>query len=145
MQSENLKQLIFSQSAMYLLLGTIVFVVPVIAGTGSEVITKNTTALLFIVGACFGLMQSISMLTSANAAADRIEALEMRLRDAVATPPVSFEAARRFDKIELLEVTFHYPDRDLEPGFRIGPLDFTLEPGIWYLSPVETGQESRPL
>ena len=34
-------------------------------------ITKTTTALLFVVGACFGLVQSIPILMNANAAADR--------------------------------------------------------------------------
>ena len=39
-----------------------------------------TTALMFVVGVCIGLVQTIPILTAANAAADNIERLEARLR-----------------------------------------------------------------
>ena len=40
-------------------------------------ITKAVTALVFIVGACSGLVQSIPIIAAANAAADRLEQLEV--------------------------------------------------------------------
>ena len=56
-------------------------------------VTKSITALVFIVGACFGLVQSIPIIAAANAAADRLEQLEVRLQqiadlpDEMATEP----------------------------------------------------------
>ena len=66
---------------MYVLLGAVVFVAPQFSDLlGGASLTKTTTALMFIVGACFGLVQSIPILLNANAAADRIEQLETALR-----------------------------------------------------------------
>ena len=79
-QSETFKRLVFSQSSIYILLGAIVFVTPVLGDPQSDTLAKTTTATLFVVGACFGLVQSIPILSAANAAADNIERLEARLR-----------------------------------------------------------------
>ncbi len=69
---------------MYVLLGAVVFIAPQFSTTlGGVALTKTTTALMFIVGACFGLVQSIPVLLNANAAADRIEQLEAALRATV--------------------------------------------------------------
>lgn len=128
--SQNSRLLVFAQSAMYLLLGAVVFVVPVFTEPDSSSVMKTATALLFIVGTCFGLMQTASVLTAANSAADRLERLEAKLRAIVITPSGDAEEQKkRFEKIELEGVAFHYPDRPSEPGFKIGPVDFTLRQG----------------
>jgi putative ATP-binding cassette transporter len=129
--SENSKLMVFTQSAMYLLLGAVVFVVPVLTGeTDNSAIMKNTTALLFIVGTCFGLMQTATMLTAANAAADRIERLEALLQATVVAPPAhGAEPRKSFETLELRNVAFRYRERASEPGFRIGPVDFALRSG----------------
>jgi putative ATP-binding cassette transporter len=130
-QSENFKQLVFLQSSMYMLLGAIVFVVPAFSETvDSASITKNAMAVLFVVGACFGLIQSISMMAAADAAASHIEQLEAKLRAAIVSPPTTQPEGRfHFGKVEMRNVVFRYPDRPGEPGFQIGPVDFTLNSG----------------
>ncbi|MGH6770258.1 MAG: cyclic peptide export ABC transporter [Xanthobacteraceae bacterium] len=130
-QSENVKQLVFTQGAMYVLLGAIVFVVPIIgeaAASGSTI--KNTMAVLFVVGTCFGLMQAVPVIAAADAAADHIAQLEEKLRAAIRSPQI--EAARsapQFEAIEFRDVVFHYFDKPDEPGFQIGPIDFSLRRG----------------
>jgi putative ATP-binding cassette transporter len=130
-EAEGFKRMVFSQSSMYLLLGAIVFVVPTFsdsAGGGS--ISKATMALLFVVGACFGLVQSIPILTAANAAADRIEQLEADLlTTAVSAELSAAELPKRFDKIELHDIVFRYFDKSSEALFQVGPVDFTLRSG----------------
>ena len=75
-QGESLRQLVISQSAMYLLLGVIVFIVPAFSSSVSGgSITKNAMAVLFVVGACYGVMQTVAMLAAADAAAQRMEQL----------------------------------------------------------------------
>jgi cyclic peptide transporter len=129
-ESENFKRLIFSQIAMYLLLGAVVFITPVLSGSAGSGITKAILALLFVVGACFGLVQSIPMLTSANAAADRIAQLETDLVATARSVDRSMaELPGRFDKIELHNIIFRYFDKSAESTFQIGPLDFTLNSG----------------
>jgi putative pyoverdin transport system ATP-binding/permease protein len=113
------------------LLGAVVFIAPQFSESlGGVALTKTTTALMFIVGACFGLVQSIPILLSANAAADRIEQLERAMRATVSSvEPRELPAFKRFRKIEMRRIMFRYVDRFSETAFQIGPIDFELEPG----------------
>jgi putative ATP-binding cassette transporter len=130
-QSETYKRMVFLQSSLYSLLGAIVFAVPALSDTltGAS-ITKIVTALVFIVGTCFGLVQSMPTITAANVAADNIEQLENRLLATVAADTLeATEPAKRFDKIEMHDIRFSYLDRLSETIFQVGPIDFTLRAG----------------
>jgi putative pyoverdin transport system ATP-binding/permease protein len=129
-QSESYKQLVFSQSSMYLLLATVVFVVPVFSDTKGSSILQVTTALMFIVGVCMGIVQTIPLLQAANVAADNIERLELRLRAIAATAEPALPGPRkRFEKIEVRNVVFSYVDASSEAIFKVGPINFTLRSG----------------
>jgi putative pyoverdin transport system ATP-binding/permease protein len=130
-QAESLRQLVISQSAMYLLLGVIVFIVPSFSSAVSGgSITKNAMAVLFVVGACYGIMQTVAMLAAADAAALRMEQLEEKLRATIVAPAGNVEVARPgFGAIELRNVVFRYPDKSAGSGFQIGPLNFALKSG----------------
>ncbi len=130
-QAETFQMIVTSQISMYVLLGAVVFVAPQFSDSlGGEALTKTTTALMFIVGACFGLVQSIPVLLNANAAADRIEQLEAALR-ATVLPATQrdIQIPKHFKKIEMRKIMFRYVDRFSETSFRIGPIDFNLYPG----------------
>ena len=80
-QSETYRRMIFLQTSLYTLLGAVAFVVPVFSDAmGGGTVTKAITALVFIVGACFGLVQSIPIVAAASAAAEKIEVLEAQLQ-----------------------------------------------------------------
>jgi len=129
-QAETFKMIVNSQISMYVLLGAVVFVAPTLSDSlGGTAISKATTALLFVVGACFGLVQSIPILLNANAAASRIEELETTLRAAGSTEAKEIAIPTRFEKIEMRDITFRYVDKFSEAAFKIGPIDFTLQPG----------------
>jgi putative pyoverdin transport system ATP-binding/permease protein len=130
-QAETFKMIVTSQVSMYVLLGAVVFVAPNLSATlGGTSIAKATTALLFIVGACFGLVQSIPILLNANAAADRIARLEGALETALsAIEPRDLTERKRFSKIEMQNIVFRYTDRFSDTVFKIGPIDFTLNSG----------------
>jgi putative pyoverdin transport system ATP-binding/permease protein len=130
-QAETFKQIVTTQASLYVLLGVLIFVAPRFTDTlrGTS-ITEITTALLFVVGACFGLVQSIPVLQGANSAADRINQLESDLRATItssAAPDIAIP--RRFERIEMKGVIFRYVDRLSEISFQIGPLDFELGSG----------------
>jgi putative pyoverdin transport system ATP-binding/permease protein len=128
-QAETFRMIVTSQISMYVLLGAVVFVAPQFSDTlGGAALTKTTTALMFIVGACFGLVQSIPILLNANASADRLVQLENTLR-ATAAQPREIPTVKRFDKIEMRNISFRYVDKFSEAAFKIGPIDFTLHPG----------------
>src|SRR5262252_8337882 len=112
-QAETFKMIVTSQISMYVLLGAVVFVAPQFSeALGGAALTKTTTALMFIVGACFGLVQSIPILLNANASADRIVQLENALRATVSSVALrEFQAPRQFDSIDMHNIMFRYVDR----------------------------------
>ena len=130
-QAETFKMIVNSQLSMYVLLGAVVFIAPQFSGAlGGMELTKTTTALMFIVGAAFGLVQSIPVLLNANASADRIDQLEKVLKATVtSTAARQLVAPKRFDKIEVRDIMFRYVDKFSETAFQIGPIDFTLNSG----------------
>jgi putative ATP-binding cassette transporter len=128
-QTETFKQMVTTQTALYVLVGAAVFVVPRLSeALKGPSVTNVTMALLFVVGAAFSLVQSIPILQNADAAADRIGRMEEALRVTAPTPR-ELPVARRFDRIELRGVMFRYVDRLSEVTFQIGPLEFILRPG----------------
>jgi putative pyoverdin transport system ATP-binding/permease protein len=130
-QAETFKMIVTSQISMYILLGAVVFVAPNISDSlGGTSIAKTTTALLFVVGACFGLVQSIPILLNANTAADRIARLQAALQETVVdVSPVDLTAPRHFERIEMHNIVFRYVDKFSDTVFKIGPIDFTLRSG----------------
>jgi putative ATP-binding cassette transporter len=128
-QIEIFKRAIFSQSSSYVLLGVIVFVAPVVVDVQPELITKITTATLFVIGACFGFVQSMPIWSAANAAADNIERLEARLSATATDESVSEQQLTQFGQIDIRGVVFRYTDKYSEAVFQVGPLDFTLRRG----------------
>ncbi len=130
-QAETFKMIVTSQISMYVLLGAVVFVAPNLTDTlGGASIAKTTTALLFVVGACFGLVQSIPILLNANAAADRIARLEAALA-ATLIPGASLApvSPKRLERIEMHNIVFRYVDKFSDTAFKIGPIDFSLRSG----------------
>ena len=130
-QVDTLRQIVSTQAYVYILLGTVVFVAPLFSEslTGGSIM-KTTTALLFVVGASLGLVQSIPIFSNANAAADRLEQLASDLHGTVSTKVAGeITVAKRFDKIEMRNIVFRYVDRFSEAAFQIGPIDFTLQSG----------------
>src|SRR5476651_155186 len=129
-QAETFKMIVSTQFSMYVLLGAVVFVAPIFSDSlGGESLTKTTTALMFVVGACFGLVQSLPVLLNANAAADRIARLEASLQATVSPEAHDVVVAKRFDKIVMRDIRFRYVDRLSDVAFSIGPIDFDLEAG----------------
>jgi putative ATP-binding cassette transporter len=130
-QAETFKMIVTSQISMYILLGAVVFVAPTLSDTlGGASISKTTTALLFVVGACFGLVQSIPILLNANASAQRIDRLEQALQTTLVTEEHrAIVAPKRFERIDLRNIEFRYTDRFSDTVFKIGPIDFTLQSG----------------
>jgi putative pyoverdin transport system ATP-binding/permease protein len=130
-QAETFKMIVTSQVSMYVLLGAVVFIAPNLSNSlGGASIAKTTTALLFVVGACFGLVQSIPILLNANAAANRIDRLEQALAATlIPRQRPAIGATKRFERLEMHNIVFRYTDRFSDTVFKIGPIDFTLQAG----------------
>jgi putative ATP-binding cassette transporter len=93
-------------------------------------VPKSITALLFVVGACFHLVQSIPVLTTADAAAERLEKLEDEITGRIRSAEIAPDAgAGAFALIQMRQVVFRYFDKSSDAAFTLGPLDFDLRPG----------------
>jgi putative pyoverdin transport system ATP-binding/permease protein len=129
-QVQTFRQIVSVQSYMYVLLGAVVFAAPRFGESlGGASIPKATTALLFVVGACFGLVQSIPILLNANAAADRLQKLVTDLSATASVLPDDTRVLTHFGVIEMRNIVFRYVDKFSDAAFHIGPIDFTLRSG----------------
>lgn len=130
-QSQLVRNYVFTQNVFFLLLATMVFIVPLATDIANETIVKLTTAILFVTSAIAGVVSSVPVFINANASAKNIMSLHRAIgapsrllsdvtRIAVTPPP--------FREIEVRDVSFAYGEAD-NPGFRVGPFNVTFKAG----------------
>jgi putative ATP-binding cassette transporter len=128
--AESFKRLVLAQSSMQMLLGAVVFIVPVVSAEAGKSVTQAMTALLFVIGSAFGLVSAIPIFNAANAAADNIEQLQVALQATATAEDIGdAEPPRSFERIEMRDVVFRYVDKASEDIFQVGPVNFTLQSG----------------
>lgn len=121
----------FGKTTFNLMLGLVVFVVPVYSPSVSAELVKISAAVLFLMTPIFGLMQSLNVLRASEAAAGRMMALEGELTT-LAEPgsggpsePVPFD----FKEIRMEGIEFSFPAPTGERPFSLGPLDVSIRRG----------------
>ena len=128
---QSWQQFVFGETMFNLMLGLVVFVVPIYSPAIRSELVKISAAVLFMVPPVFGLMQSLTVLRAAKAAAGRMMALDSELSrieeqscaEAAETPSANF------NEIRMADVEFAYPAPDGEIPFTLGPLNVTIHPG----------------
>ena len=130
-QVETFRQIVSTQSYMYILLGAVVFVAPIFSSSfAGESITQTTTALLFVVGACIrpGAIDPDFVERKCGggpAGKARIPIfMPRRRRNAARSRRRGGSTGSRCARIE-----FSYMDQFSETAFQIGPIDFTVQSG----------------
>lgn len=123
------RQFVGGQVGLFLLIGAMVFIVPALTHSYSDVVVKLTTSVLFMVGPIGLLAQAAPVMAQANAAAAAILTLEGELAGLGAEPAQNPSSTTPFRRIALEGAAFAYPARAGEPAFAVGPLDFTLDRG----------------
>jgi len=129
MQQKLSTHQVFSQSIFYILTGSMVFVVPAMSGAFSDVVTKITTATLFLIGPISTVVAALPLMASANASADAIMQLEKDLMEEETAAEANGTAIRRFDTLELQDLTFHHDGGRAGEGFSVGPVNLTIRAG----------------
>jgi putative pyoverdin transport system ATP-binding/permease protein len=130
-QSQIVTHFVFSQVSFYFLLATVVFLLPTFSQTFSDVVTKTTTAILFLIGPITSLVGSIPIFLNSNAATTNILELEDALQksDGRQEPAAAPISQTSFKQIGLHAVHFRYPASKHGEEFSIGPLDLTISRG----------------
>jgi putative ATP-binding cassette transporter len=126
------RNFVFTQNVLFLLLGTMVFIVPALSQTFGTVVVKTTTAVLFVFGPISGIVSAVPIYAAADASAAAIMELERLLAEhngarAAAEAPEPMPL-RTFREIALREVLFTYTDHG-EHLFTVGPVNLTLRAG----------------
>jgi putative ATP-binding cassette transporter len=119
--------------SFYLLIGTVIFILPKISSTSSSIISQVTATILFIygpLGEVVGILPQISKASnSIKAIAAMEESLDNELSNKLAVNYNEIPKPYAFDKIEAKDVIFRYPTVDDTPGYSIGPVNLSINKG----------------
>ncbi len=120
----------FSNAFMYVLLGIVIFVLPMFFEGYTDTIYKIAAAAIFCTGPVISITAATHLYARAEIGLGHVYAVEERL-DRVARPlaPAAPSRFRGFSKIEAKGLTLVYRDAADDPLFTFGPLDMTLTRG----------------
>ena len=124
---------VFSQTFFYVLIATLVFLLPALTSIYSEVVVKLVMAVLFIVAPLEMVIGAIPSFAKASVAVDNLYKLEEKI-DAFGgiipetehippTPIVSFQ------EIRMDKATFSYLGKEDRVLFYLGPIDISIKRG----------------
>ena len=123
---------IASQVLFYLLIGAMVFIVPVVTVMAPDDVQRITASILFITGPLTMVVGSYPAYRAAEYAVHNIVRLEEELdgaQGAYVADRNNGATAPPARLIEMKGVQFSYRDHAGQPGFSVGPFDFTLNQG----------------
>lgn len=125
------QRFIFGELLCQLMMGLVIFIVPAyVRGFGAEMF-QVTTAVVFLFVPVFSLMNSVEMVSDAEAAAGRMLNLEPQL---AALAEEGSEAPGQplpedFLTLAMERICFTFPARTGETPFSVGPFDVSLKRG----------------
>jgi putative ATP-binding cassette transporter len=121
----------FSEMVFYLLLASVVFLLPQFNNMFPSTLTRLTAAILFIIGPLENIVSTIPLFIKANIATDNIQKLESRIDAAkdMNTQQILSSDLQEFEKIELKDLLFKYVDDEQLSTFALGPINYTFKKG----------------
>lgn len=119
------------QVMFYLLLGLMVFAVPLFDPGFAKVALEAITVALFMISPIATIAQAVPAVAETEASLARIEAVERRLQTAAAeyTAEDTEPLGEPIREIALRDVSFTYHGADGSPGFTAGPLNAAFRAG----------------
>lgn len=129
--------IMFSHVFFYILIAIIVFLLPRLSETYSDIVLKMTAAVLFIIGPLEAIVGGAPLFTRATVAIENLYELELRIDATLGDQPTGDQPTggqplrdlRGFQRIALKDVVFEYPNGDDPSTFTLGPVDLSFERG----------------
>lgn len=130
----NSDNYIFAQVFFYILVGAIVFLLPVLVESYYEGISSVATAILFVIGPLSTVVAGIPAYAMANIAVKEVHELEKELdqfngysynTSQKQNPGIDY-SLYPFKEITFSDVNFEYSTLHGEPAFGVGPLNFQI-------------------
>lgn len=124
---------VFAETFFYILIGTIIFILPVISKDFSNSTVQVVTAILFIVGPLSNTVMQIPIISEVQLSVNNIYELEDKINELMDQTDIEadkeIEAATDFNQISLQDVTFSYKAPDGTVAFTAGPFDLDINKG----------------
>ena len=124
---------IFAQIAFLMLLGTLVFVTPMLGNNYSGTVMGSMITVIFLIGPISAIIATVPVVTIANAAAENLQRLEqlleasIREKDGASTAPAETDTSAQLKTIELRRLYFTHSASGSQ--FAVGPVDLTIDAG----------------
>ena len=123
---------VFAQAFFYILLGTMVFVIPVLDQAVLTDVAKITATILFIIMPLGDAVGTFEVLNKATVAVNNLTNLEQRLKEntlGVLDDPELVGIFNNFEKLKFDDLHFSYRDKSGKDQFSIGPINFEVKRG----------------
>ncbi len=124
---------VFVEAFFQVLVGAIVFVLPLVSPSFSNSIVKIVAAVLFLIGPLSNVVMMIPVLSQVNVTVDNLRRLEARLdsllADSASGEEEQIDGLDAFSEIRLNGVGFTYRAPDGSASFHLGPLDAVVRRG----------------
>ncbi|SHL87290.1 putative ATP-binding cassette transporter [Mucilaginibacter sp. OK098] len=123
---------VFAQAFFYILLGTMVFVIPVLDQAVLTDVAKITATILFIIMPLGDAVGTFEVLNKATVAVNNLTNLEKRLKEntfGVLEDPELGGIFENFEKLKFNDLHFGYRDKSGKDQFSIGPINFEVKRG----------------
>jgi putative ATP-binding cassette transporter len=118
----------WSQTLFFLLVGILVFGMPSLRGGRSEALTGYVLVVIYMMSPLWSVIDTWPTIARGSLAVERVREVTSWL-DSRPIPASELGTGGRWERLELKGVVFAYPAEDGARPFRLGPLDFTLQPG----------------
>jgi len=125
----------YLQVLMYLVVGLLIYIVPLISPEISADVTQATTTALFIAASLAGLIQSVPSLSQSNMSARSIITLQKKLADTNIDGETANKRDEKFSDVQsvtLDNVRYKHEKEKLDNKFELGPVSYTFEMGKVY-------------
>lgn len=124
---------VFAETFFYILIGTIIFILPAISQEFSNSTVQVVTAILFIVGPLTNTVMQIPTLSEVQLSVNNIYELESKIDELVDEEDIQadkeIEQATDFRQISLQEASFSYRAPDGSVSFTAGPFNLDINRG----------------
>lgn len=125
--------MMFSRTFSNILLGIIVFILPVLSPANAGIVVKITATVLFVMGPIEMMVSAIPIVDRATVAVENIEQLEAQLdkvnKELYPIIPDKVTEFQQFSTIHCHNITFDYLDKEEKTTFHTGPLNFKIKRG----------------
>ncbi|HEY8036298.1 MAG TPA: ATP-binding cassette domain-containing protein [Methylobacter sp.] len=128
----NVNLQLYAQLYFYILMASVVFILPQLSTLTADRIMSITTIIFFIMGPIVIIIDMVPSLARANVAIDYLQQLESQLLSAqedVFSTEETFTAPHYFDRILISQLYFSYPVEDQGRQFSVGPFDLSIARG----------------